>query len=120
MKKLLSAFCALSALSLTAFAEPAAQPAAPTGFMAYLPTIIYFGVIIFVFYFLLIRPQKKREKETKEMLASLKVGDKVASIGGIIGEIVKIKDDTVTIETGADKVKIKLERAAIRGITNIK
>ena len=78
--------------------------------------IIYFVVIIAVFYFLLIRPQKKQEKRMREMLAALKVGDEVISIGGIRGKIRKIKDDSVVIETGADKTPIEFERNAIKGV----
>ena len=74
------------------------------------------ALLIGVFYFLILRPQRKRDKETKEMLAGLKVGDKVASIGGIIGTISALKDDTVTLEVGADKTKLQFERAAIKGI----
>lgn len=80
--------------------------------------IIYFVVIIAVFYFLLIRPQKKQEKKTREMLAALKVGDEVISIGGIKGKIRKIKDDFIVIETGADKTPIEFERNAIKGVIN--
>lgn len=80
--------------------------------------IIYFVVIIAVFYFLLIRPQKKQEKRTREMLAALKVGDEVISIGGIKGKIRKIKDDFIVIETGADKTPIEFERNAIKGVIN--
>lgn len=80
--------------------------------------IIYFVVIIAVFYFLLIRPQKKQEKKTREMLAALKVGDEVLSIGGIKGKIRKIKDDYIVIETGADKTPIEFERNAIKGVIN--
>ena len=78
--------------------------------------IIYFVIIIAVFYFLLIRPQKKQEKRMREMLAALKVGDEVISIGGIRGKIRKIKDDFVVIETGADKTPIEFERNAIKGV----
>lgn len=78
--------------------------------------IIYFVVIIAVFYFLLIRPQKKQEKKMREMLAALKVGDEVISIGGIKGKIRKIKDDFIVIETGADKTPIEFERNAIKGV----
>ncbi len=76
--------------------------------------IIYFVIIIAVFYFLLIRPQKKQEKKMREMLAALKVGDEVISIGGIKGKIRKIKDDFIVIETGADKTPIEFERNAIK------
>lgn len=73
-------------------------------------------LLIAVFYFMLIRPQRKQQKQTKEMLAALKVGDNVVSIGGIIGTISAIKDDTVTLEIGADKTKIKFERSSIKGL----
>lgn len=85
----------------------------PQGSMGW---IIYFVAIIAVFYFLLIRPQKKQEKKMREMLAALKVGDEVISIGGIRGKIRKIKDDFVVIETGADKTPIEFERNAIKGV----
>lgn len=80
--------------------------------------IIYFVVIIAVFYFLLIRPQKKQEKKTREMLAALKVGDDVVSIGGIKGKIRKIKDDFVVVETGADKTPIEFEKSAIKTVVS--
>ena len=75
--------------------------------------IIYFVVIIAVFWFLIIRPQKKRDKQVKEMLAAIKKGDKVTTIGGIVGTISKIKDDLVTIEVGTEKVALVFERRAI-------
>ena len=78
--------------------------------------IIYLIVIVVVFYFLLIRPHKKQEKRTREMLAALKVGDKVASVGGIVGTIRKIKDDYIVLETGANKTPIEFERNAIKGV----
>ena len=75
--------------------------------------------IIAIFYFLLIRPQKKQEKKTREMLAALQVGDEVVSIGGIKGKIRKIKDDYVVIETGADKTPIEFEKSAIKTVLTI-
>lgn len=66
-----------------------------------------------IFYFLLIRPQKKQEKEKQAMLNSLEVGDEITTIGGIIGEVVSIKEETVMIETGKDKTKIRVLRTAI-------
>jgi len=104
-----------SILRVAAEGEAAATPAGiPTGGL--LQSLAFPVILIAVFYFILIRPQKKREKQTKEMLAALKVGDEVVSIGGIIGTVCSIKDDTVTIEVGADKTKIKFERSAIKGI----
>lgn len=75
-----------------------------------------FIIMIVAFYFFLIRPQKKREKETKDMLNSLKNGDNITTIGGICGKIVNIKDDIITVEVGADKVKLVFERWAVRNV----
>lgn len=66
-----------------------------------------------VFYFLLVKPQQKREKAVKEMRDSLAVGDEVVTIGGIIGKVVKISDSYVTIEAGADKLKFNVEKWGI-------
>lgn len=79
-------------------------------------SLLPFVMLIAIFYFMIIRPQRKREKETREMLASLKVGDNVTTIGGICGKIVRIRDDIITIEVGPDKVKLVLERWAIRNV----
>lgn len=80
-----------------------------------------FLIIIVLFYFMLIRPQKKREKETRAMLDAMKVGDKIVTIGGICGKIVRIKDNFVFIETGNigtqdQKSVIKMERDAIKTV----
>ena len=77
-----------------------------------------FGPIILIFaifYFLIIRPQQKRERERKNMLDSLQEGDEIITIGGIFGRILNIKDDVVTLEVG-DKVKIKVTRSAIGNV----
>jgi preprotein translocase YajC subunit len=73
-----------------------------------------FIVLIFVvMYFLMIRPQRKREKAVNTMRDALKIGDKVITIGGLRGEIVKVRDDVLTIQVGADKVKFEIMRWAI-------
>lgn len=74
-----------------------------------------FGPLIFlfiIFYFLLIRPQQKREKDRKEMLNDLREGDQIVTIGGIYGKILEIKEDIVILEVG-DKLKIKVAKTAI-------
>lgn len=71
-----------------------------------------------IFYVFAIRPQKKREKQIREMRDSLRVGDEVITIGGIYGKIVKLKDDMVTIEVGANKTKIDLTKWAIGSTVN--
>lgn len=106
-------------LDLTAYAAPAAPAAQGTGNMisAFLP----FVLIIAVMYFLMIRPQKKKEKLKQEMLSQLIVGDKILTIGGIHGKIVSVKDDVLVIETGeasADKKSyIKITRWAVSEVT---
>lgn len=73
-------------------------------------------LLIFIFYFLLIRPQKKREKQINEMRKNLKVGDRIVTIGGIHGKIVKIKDEKVTIEVGSDKTKLNMARWSVSSV----
>lgn len=103
-------------LFTTAYAEgAAAQQQQASGMFS----IIWLVAMIVVFYFVLIRPQKKQEKKMREMLAALKVGDKVITAGGIAGKIVKIKDDFVWLETGfvgnpEKQATLKMEKAAIK------
>ena len=74
-------------------------------------------VVMFVaFYFFGIRPQKKQEKETNAMRNALTVGDEITTIGGIIGKIVSIKEETVMIETGHDRTKIRILKSAVRNV----
>lgn len=74
-------------------------------------------VVMFVaMYFLTIRPQKKAEKEANEMRNNLEIGDEVTTIGGIIGRIVSIKEETCVIETSRDGTKIRILKAAIRNV----
>lgn len=75
--------------------------------------IIYLVLIVAFFYFFMIRPQKKQEKQTQDMRNSLSVGDEITTIGGIVGRITHIKDDIVTIETGADRNKIRIRKTAV-------
>lgn len=75
--------------------------------------LLPFVVLIVVFYFLLIRPENKKKKALNDMRSGLSVGDEVTTIGGIVGKIVHIKDDLVTIETSEDRVRIQFTRWAI-------
>ncbi len=101
----------ISTLLTTASAD--AVTADPT--MSLISTIVPFALMFVVFYFLLIRPQKKREKQTNEMRSSIDVGDDVVTIGGIVGTVVSIKEDTLVIETSGDRNKIRIQRWAIQG-----
>ena len=79
-------------------------------------TIGMLVVMVAVFYFFMYRPQKKQEKQVNDMRNSLEVGDEITTIGGIIGKVISMKEETVMIETGADKTKIRILRSAIRNI----
>lgn len=79
-------------------------------------TVVMLVAMVALFYFFMYRPQKKQEKETNEMRNSLEVGDEITTIGGIIGKIVAIKEETVLIETGRDKVRIRILRSAVRNV----
>ena len=75
--------------------------------------ILLYGLIIAVFYFILIRPQSKQKKKEEEMRNSIDVGDTIVTIGGIVGKVVSVKDEDLVIETGADRNKLKLKKWAI-------
>ena len=75
--------------------------------------IIPLALMVAVFYFFLIRPQKKREKQTQQMQSNLQVGDEIVTTGGIVGIVVSIKEDTVVLETANDRSKIRIKRWAI-------
>lgn len=76
-------------------------------------TIIMLVAMVAVFYFILIRPENKRKKEAEQMRSSLKVGDQVTTIGGIVGKVVSVKDDKFVIETGADQVRVEFQKWAL-------
>ena len=91
-------------------AETAANTGSP---VAMLPSLVMIAVMIAVFYFLLIRPENKRKKQAEEMRNSLKVGDDITTIGGITGTICAVKEKTLVLETGADRVRIELAKWAV-------
>ncbi len=77
-------------------------------------------VIMFaVMYFLLYRPQKKQQKKDAEMRNSLEIGDEVTTIGGIVGRVIALKEDTFVLETGSDRTKIRFRRAAVQAVTKL-
>ena len=80
-------------------------------------SLIMFALIILIFYFLIYRPQKKRDKEAKAMLAAMKKGDKVVTIGGIHGTIVTVKDKTVVVKVD-DSARIEFSKEAISSVTS--
>lgn len=76
-------------------------------------TLLMLVAMFGVMYFMLIRPENKRKKEAEEMRSSLRNGDKITTIGGIVGTVVNIKEDKIVIETGADQVRIELAKWAV-------
>lgn len=108
-----------AATIMTDAATDTAIDAATTGSM--ISMLLPFVLVIALMYFIMIRPQRKKEKELKEKLSKLAVGDKVVTIGGICGKIYKIKDEYVIIETGStgnpnEKSYIRLERTSINTV----
>ncbi len=102
----------------SAFAQEA-QPRnlAPSGVAALVQSPLTMLVIIFaIFYFLIIRPQQKKQRELQDMLKNLNKGDKVITTGGIYGSIISLSDNIVTLQVD-DRVKIRVSRSAIAGLT---
>ena len=78
-----------------------------------LTTILPLVLLFAIFYFFMIRPENKKKKKVEEMRNSLSVGDKITTIGGIVGEIVSVSSDKITIETGEDRVRVQFAKWAI-------
>ena len=97
----------------------AANMAAAGGTAQLISMLVSMVLMVAVFYFLLIRPQRKKDKKVKEMLAALKTGDRICTIGGIYGTITKIKDDTVTLAVGSDRTEMIIARWAIRSVEEV-
>ena len=76
-------------------------------------TVIMLVLMVAVFYFMLIRPENKRKKEAEQMRGAVKTGDKIVTIGGIIGTVVNVKEDKIVIETSADQVRMELAKWAV-------
>ena len=76
-------------------------------------SLLMMVLMIAIFYFMLIRPENKRKKEAEQMRSSLKTGDKITTIGGIVGTVVDVKEDKFVIETGADQVRIEFAKWAL-------
>ena len=83
------------------------------GLMGTLTMFIPLILMFVVMYFFMIRPQKKREKEVQDMRSNLQIGDEVVTTGGIIGIVASLKEDTVVIETGSDRSKVRIARWAV-------
>ncbi|MBR2277943.1 MAG: preprotein translocase subunit YajC [Eubacterium sp.] len=97
--------------------QGAQQAAGGQGGVGSYSYIILMVLLVGVMYFMMIRPQKKRQKEEQEMRSSLEIGDEIITIGGIVGKVVTIREEDIVIETGADRTKMKLQRWAVN--TNV-
>ena len=110
MKKIIISLLSIALLSTSAFAEGAAAPAGNP-----MSSILMLVVFFAIFWFLLIRPQQKKNKELRKMLSELSKGDEVVTNGGVIGKIAKIDDTFVDLEV-AENVTIKVQRNAVANI----
>ena len=98
---------------ISSSAEAQAAAAAGSQWASILMMILPLVLMIGIFYFLILRPEKKRNKEMQEMLNNIQVADEVVTSGGIIGRVLSVKEDTVLIETGSDRTKIRVLKSAI-------
>ncbi len=105
---------AAAATAATAEGVPEVSPVASMISML-LPMVLLFVV----FYFFLIRPQRKKDKQVKQMLDSLKVSDRICTIGGIYGTVTGIKDDVITLSVGRQNMEMKVARWAIRSVEEV-
>ena len=85
----------------------------------YISLFFTLALMLVLLYFMIYRPQKKQEKKDAAMRNSLEIGDQVTTIGGVIGRVVAIKDDTFVLETGADRVKIRFTKTAIGSVEKL-
>lgn len=86
------------------------------GIASFVPIVIYLLFFVGIMYLMVFLPQKKRDKKTREMLDSLKVGSDVVTIGGIAGKVVNIKDDEITVETSVEKTQMVFKKWAIKEV----
>ena len=111
LTKVYGLFLDAAATTATTATGDAAQQGLNIG--SILSMILPFGIIIAVFYFMLIRPENKRKKSMQKMLSELVVGDEVTTRGGLVGKIIRIKDDRLTIQSGTDGMTFQVMRWAV-------
>ena len=103
-------------LDATTATPDATGAVATASWLDMIPTLLMMVAMVGIFYFMLIRPQRKKDKAVKDMLAALKPGDRICTIGGIYGTIAAIKDETITLYVGAQKMQMVVARWAIRSV----
>ncbi len=109
---IVAASCAMGT-AMNAFAEGGNSAAGQAGAGTLLPSILMLGLMFVLLYFMAIRPQKKQEQELKEMQANIQIGDEIVTNGGIVGIVVSIGEDTIVMETGGAKHKLRIKNWAI-------
>ena len=120
IEKIFGIASAIAESAGTAGAADASAEGAQVSSVAALATTFLPLILIFVvFWFMLIRPQRKKDKQVKEMLNNLKAGDRICTIGGIYGTITGIKDDTITLSVGKDNLSMVVARWAIRSVEEV-
>lgn len=95
-----------------------ADASTATGGLGGMSSILFLVIIFVVFYFFLIRPENKRKKKLTEMRNNISIGDEIVTIGGIMGKVVQVTEDTITFETGEDRVRMQVTKWAIS--TNVR
>ena len=108
-----------TAIAETATTTDPAMTEGVGGIVSLIVSMLPMVLIFVVFYFFMIRPQKKKDKQVKDMLAALKKGDRVCTIGGIYGTIMDIKDDTITLSVGRDNLSMVIARWAVRSVEDV-
>lgn len=98
---------------ISSASSASAEAAAGSSVASILMMIVPLALMVGIFYFLILRPEKKRNKEMQAMLNNIQVADEVVTSGGIIGRVLSVKEDTVLIETGSDRTKIRVLKSAI-------
>ena len=81
--------------------------------------IVMMLAVLAIMYFLMIRPQKKKDKQLQDLRNSLEIGDNVTTIGGIVGRVVAIKDETIVLETGTERNKVRFKRWAVQDVEKL-
>ena len=113
--RLAAGVCAASALCMTVFAESGASSDGQKAVQApsLMTTVVPLLITLVLLYFIMMRPQQKREKEAQQMRENVRIGDEVCTAGGIVGIVLKINEDSVVLETGGERNKIRVKKWAI-------
>ena len=119
LEKVLGIGYAFAEEASTAAADAAAEGTEVSPIVSLLFTFAPLILIFVVFWFMMIRPQRKKDKQVKEMLNNLKAGDRICTIGGIYGTITGIQDDTVRLSVGKDNMSMVVARWAIRSVEEV-